>query len=98
MNRYQDESHGILRDSAIDELRHIVKNYDSMNEDFNQHYDIKQLVTLHRAMLASGWDFYPDRDWTARQIDEALRGIVPMWDSDERPIFPPEPRKRIRVL
>lgn len=72
--------------SGADELRLIVCNMDCSREGFLDQFTAEQLVTLYRAHLACGWDFLPD-SWTPRQVREALRGIVPMWDDDERPYY-----------
>ena len=76
---------------GIAELRHMVKNFNECNESFldgeHRSFTIEQLVTLHRAWMASGWDIYPDR-WEPRQVEEALRGIPPKWDSKtEKPVY-----------
>ncbi len=70
---------------GADELRLVVKAMDATREDFNLRFSAEQLVTIYKAMLASGWDFYPDQ-WTESQVQAALRGVVPKWDADERPI------------
>jgi len=75
-----------LDEVAIDELRHMVSNFNACNESFNQRFTLEQLVTLHRVWMACGWDIYPDT-WTDRQIREALRGIPPQWDDNEEPVY-----------
>jgi len=68
------------------ELRLLVRNFGDCNESFLDGFTVPELVRLHRAMIASGWDILPDR-WTARQVKEALRGIVPTWGDDEKPTY-----------
>jgi hypothetical protein len=82
------KAQGIMQDSAIAEMRHMVKNFDCMREGFNESFTMGELITLHRSWMACGWDFYPDRDWTGKQVDRALRGIVPTWDNDEVATYP----------
>jgi hypothetical protein len=74
--------------SEMAELRLLVRNFGDCNETFLDRFTVPELVRLHRAMLASGWDFLPDR-WTARQVKEALRGIVPTWGDDKQPTYEP---------
>lgn len=73
-------------DTGIDTLRAVVRYFDAQNEAFCQGFTPEQLVQLYRMSLASGWDFYPDQ-WTSRQISEALAGVVPRWDANERPVY-----------
>lgn len=71
---------------GIDELRHMVRNFNDCNETFNQQYTIEQLLQIHRMWMESGWDIYPDR-WTERQLKEALEGTPPSWDDHEKPTY-----------
>jgi len=72
---------------AIDELRHMVRNFGNVNENFLAHHSTAELLQIHRAWLASGWDISPEA-WTDRQVREAKRGIVPRWDQvTERPVY-----------
>lgn len=71
---------------AIDHLRLIVQNFDSLNETFNQRFSFDQIIAIHKAWMLSEWDKNADT-WTARQVREALRGIPPHWDDDEKPVY-----------
>ena len=72
-------------DSGIEELRHIVSNFDCNIENFNSKYSLEELVKIHRSWMKSDWDIWPDR-WTERQVQEALQGIPPNWDDQGRPL------------
>lgn len=72
--------------SGADLLRLIVRNMGDCRESFNQRFTAFQLVKLGIAHLASGWDLLPDQ-WEERQIREALRGKVPRWSNDYKPIY-----------
>lgn len=67
-------------------LRIIVRNMDYTNEDFNERWSIEQLILIFRMHLKCGRDFFP-HSWTERQVQEALRGIVPRWNDAEDPVF-----------
>ena len=71
---------------AIDHLRLIVQNFDSLNETFNQRFSLEQIFALHKAWMLSDWDINADL-WTVRQIREALRGVPPNWDENENPVY-----------
>ena len=43
---------------------------------------------LWRAMRASEWDIYPD-DWSAEQVQAALRGVPPTWTDTGEPLLVP---------
>lgn len=73
-------------ETGADELRLIVRNIDATRESFLERFTAEELLQLFRMQLASGWDFYPDQ-WTARQVAEALRGVVPTWTDDECPVY-----------
>lgn len=45
----------------------------------------EQWLRIYDAYHECGWDFTPDQ-WTDWQIKGALRGVVPQWDENERPI------------
>lgn len=64
---------------SIDKMRGMVNLFNCCSEDFNQHYTMCQLEKIYDAYWASQWDIAPDR-WTARQVKEALCGVVPQWD------------------
>jgi hypothetical protein len=73
--------------SGAEELRLMVRNFDRCRESFLDAFSLEQLVTIHRAWLASAWDFFPD-SWTERQVTEALQGIPPQWDVEtEAPVY-----------
>ena len=72
--------------SGADLLRLIVKNLDDCRESFLDRFTAIQLVKIGLVHLACGWDILPDQ-WEERQIREALRGKVPRWDSDYKPIY-----------
>ncbi len=71
---------------AIEHLRLLVRNFDGMNETFNQRFTITQLIALHRAWMLSDWDICPD-EWEERQVWEALKGRPPTFDHNERPTY-----------
>lgn len=71
---------------AIDELRKMVRNFDSNSETFNQRFSMSQLIQIHRMWMASEWDFYPDQ-WTEQQVQEALTGHPPQWNEAEEPVL-----------
>lgn len=74
-------------ETGVEELRHIVQNFNSCRESFLDPFTTDQLVQIHRAWMASGWDIYPD-EWASWQIKNALKGIVPEWNDDESPKRP----------
>lgn len=42
-------------------------------------------LRVYDAYRASDWDIAPDR-WTAEQLGDALRGLIPQWNADIEPI------------
>jgi hypothetical protein len=72
--------------SAIEKMRKMVKGFSNCNETFLQRYIFLELTKLYRMWLSSEHDFPPDT-WTERQVREALRGIVPMWDVMAIPVY-----------
>lgn len=70
---------------AIDRVRRAVKAFAACDESFLQRFQIVELMQLHRAWVHSEWDFLP-HSWTPRQLEQALRGMAPNWDENERPI------------
>lgn len=84
----RNDAQGIKRDFAIEELRHIVNNFDSCRESFNTQFSLGELIKIHRAWMACDWDFYPD-EWDPRQVKEVLLyGKIPQWDfATEKPLF-----------
>lgn len=69
---------------ASDELRLLVRNFNACDESFLTRFTVAELVTLHRAWMASSHDIRPDQ-WSERQVLEALAGKVPEWNEDESP-------------
>ena len=82
--------------SGANVLRLVVRNMDYGNEEFNQRYTVEQLVKIYVAHLKCRCDFLPHQ-WEERQVREALQGIVPQWDTDDRPIYPERPPTRRTV-
>lgn len=72
--------------TGAEELRTIVRILNNTREGFNDNYTAEELIQICRMQRASGWDFTPCQ-WSARQVAESLRGIVPTWDSDEQPTY-----------
>lgn len=67
-------------------MRAMVRLFNNCREGFNEQFGMRQLEKLYDAYKACGWDIAPDR-WTARQVREALRGVLPQWDDEERPMY-----------
>lgn len=76
--------------TAINTLRRVVLLFNAGSEEFAARFDVEQLVQLHAMCLASAWDFHPE-NWTDRQVLEALLGVVPQWDEDERAVYVDRP-------
>lgn len=72
--------------TPMQKLRRYVNLFDNCNEDFNSRFTIPELIKIAEMHATCGWDFYPDQ-WTDRQVKEALQGILPQWDSNERPSY-----------
>jgi hypothetical protein len=72
--------------SGIDQMRAAVRMLDNNTESVNQRYEAAALLKIWRAAMVCGWDFFPDQ-WTRQQLDEAIDGIAPDWDDNERPVF-----------
>lgn len=72
--------------TGMEELRLLVKNFNGCAESFLDRFSAEELITLHRISQQSDWDFQPDR-WEERQVQEALQGIVPIWDDQERTVY-----------
>lgn len=82
--------------SGIEQLKRAVKAFGDVRLDFLERFNCAQLLTLWRAWRCSGWDNCPDT-WEDRQVNRALTSIVPTWDRDGRPTYPPlETAPRIR--
>src|ERR1051326_226964 len=77
------------KQTGAEELRHIVNNLNATQEWVWDEYTAEQILTLHRAWMASGWDIYPDA-WTKKQRDQAANsGIIPQFDpTTEKPTKP----------
>lgn len=69
-----------------EELRDLDTLYQHTPEGFSDQFTLDQLIKIWRAQRASEWDFTPDM-WTRRQVKEALKGKVPRWDDNERPVY-----------
>ncbi len=72
--------------NGIGELRLMVRNFGNCHESFLMNFSAEELIKIHRAWLASGWDIFPDQ-WETNQVDDALNGIPPQWDKNEKPIY-----------
>lgn len=72
---------------GVDLLRGAVNVFGHCSETFNQRFSAEDLLKLYRAFYVCGWDITPDR-WTDRQVFEALLGVAPQWDDNEKPLYP----------
>jgi hypothetical protein len=78
--------------TGIEELRACVEALNNCREDFlNPERDTmsaEQLLKIWRMWQESGktWDIWPDQ-WTKRQVKEALRGVVPRWNAQGKPVY-----------
>lgn len=81
--------------TSIQILRRLVQRFGCCREDFNDRFTVAELLLLDSAWSRSGWDIYPDQ-WTKRQVTEALRGIAPTWDDNERPTHSTDQLWRIK--
>lgn len=72
--------------TGMEELRLLVKNFNGCAESFLDRFSVEELITLHRIHQQSDWDIQPDH-WEEQQVREALQGIVPSWDDQERPVY-----------
>jgi hypothetical protein len=70
----------------IEKMRMAINTFAYCNETFLQRYNVKQLMKIHSIMVSCEWDFLADQ-WTERQLREALKGIVPKWDDNEKPVY-----------
>lgn len=64
--------------TGAEELRKALNVINGMRESFNDRYTAAQLITPWRALHACEWDITPD-EWSDRQVNEALRGIIPQF-------------------
>lgn len=71
---------------GVELLRQAVYLASLEGEDFNGRWSADQFLRLTRMHALCGWDFVPAQ-WTVRQVREALLGIVPQWDENERPVY-----------
>lgn len=72
--------------SAADTLRLIVSNMDNTTESVNDRHSLPELINVYLAHIECGCDFYPDQ-WSLEQLEgAALRGEIPEWDENGRPI------------
>jgi len=71
---------------SIEKVRAMVRLFDNCNESFNQRFSVEELAKLHRAYVNCAWDIAPDR-WEERQVKEALKGKVPVFDENENPVY-----------
>lgn len=68
--------------TGIEKLRAAVRAFGAVNETFLSHFTPLQLLRLHAAWRACGWDFFPDQ-WEVRQaLAAARRGVVPEFEED----------------
>lgn len=79
-------------DNSVNKLRHVVALLEGCNMDavafaVGRELHPRDLIRLHDAYIASGWDMYPDM-WSIEQLRDAMRGadpLVPSWHEDETP-------------
>ena len=71
--------------TGAEELRLIVANLNCCRERFLDRFTAEQLLAIGRAQIACEWDNPPDT-WTVKQVRAALRGKVPRFDDDGRPL------------
>lgn len=75
-----------MKRSGATLLRLIVRNLGDCRESFLDRFTAIELVKIGLCHLACGWDKPPDQ-WEEKQVEQALRGKVPRWDSDYKPIY-----------
>ena len=78
--------------TGIDALRGAVLAFNNVREDFLQQFSAQELLTLYAAWMACEWDIWPDQ-WSDAQVKAALRGEVPRFDDDGRPLRPRRARR-----
>lgn len=59
-------------------LRTAVELLDTVNEGFNDRYNVTELLAIVESWMTSEWDIPPD-EWTTRQVKEAIKGKPPMF-------------------
>lgn len=69
---------------GIDALREAVGAFNHCSETFNQKYSAEELLKIHAVWKLIEWDFPPD-EWTSYQLSNALKGVVPSWDTNGQP-------------
>ena len=72
--------------TGMEKLRKAVRALNYCNESFLDRFTVTELLCIHDAWLKSDWDIVPD-DWEDQQVTNALFGIVPQWDDNEKPIY-----------
>lgn len=72
--------------SGAEELRLAVSNLNATREGFNDQFTAAQLLQINRMLVLGEWDILPDM-WTRRQVKEALAGVPPQFDDQERPVY-----------
>jgi hypothetical protein len=68
--------------TGMEKLRIAVNALNYCRESFLDQFTSEELLKIHAAWTASGWDIFPDQ-WTARQVQEALQGTPPKWTDEE---------------
>lgn len=58
------------RGFGIERLRAAVRLFANCNETFNQQFSTEELVNIHEAYNACGWDIFPDC-WPDHLVDHA---------------------------
>lgn len=72
--------------TGAEEMRLCISNANITSESFNDRYTAAQLLQINRMLILSEWEIYPDK-WSTRQVREALKGMPPRFDNDERPVY-----------
>lgn len=76
------------RRSGLDELLIIARNLsESPNASALEDFSSADLLAIGRAHLGSEWDIYPGA-WSARQLREAIAGLVPRFRGSDRGFVP----------
>jgi len=83
MNKLEDKP---LYDTPMEMLREMVDSFDNCNESFLDDKTVPQLLTIYNCWMRCGWFIRPD-EWTTKQVKEAMEGIAPDWDAEERPVY-----------
>lgn len=69
-------------DFGIDKLRAAARLFDNGTETFAQKWNARELLNIHTAYQACGWDV-PPCDWTEEQAEAAAHlRAVPSWDEE----------------